>query len=182
MMMSWQQSFRTSIQHTGDAGGSPPIAFETGGEQYIATLVDGTVWAFKLGGTLPQRAASVWWARTSSLANMSSIRTVCGWKPGRACSQALWRPRGNHPAGIRKRIIDIGIVPVVRLSSAAHALRGAETLCAGGIPIIEITMTVPGAIDLIAQLAKTGEATLVGAGTVLDAATAKRCYTEMLAA
>jgi 2-dehydro-3-deoxyphosphogluconate aldolase / (4S)-4-hydroxy-2-oxoglutarate aldolase len=76
---------------------------------------------------------------------------------------------------VRKRIINIGIVPVVRVSSAAHALRAAETLCAGGIPIIEITMTVPGAIDLIAQLAKAGEATLVGAGTVLDAATAKRC-------
>ncbi len=41
----------------GAAGGSPPIAFETGGEQYIATVVGGAVWAFKLGGTLPQRPA-----------------------------------------------------------------------------------------------------------------------------
>ncbi|HXX44245.1 MAG TPA: PQQ-binding-like beta-propeller repeat protein [Candidatus Acidoferrales bacterium] len=42
---------------TGAAGGSPPISFETGGEQYIATIVGGNVWAFKLGGTLPQRPA-----------------------------------------------------------------------------------------------------------------------------
>lgn len=75
----------------------------------------------------------------------------------------------------RKRIIDIGIVPVVRASSPMQALRAAEALCAGGIPIVEITMTVPEAIDVIAQLAKAGDAMLVGAGTVLDAATAKRC-------
>jgi quinohemoprotein ethanol dehydrogenase len=42
---------------TGAAGGSPPISFETGGEQYIATIVGGAVWAFKLGGTLPARPA-----------------------------------------------------------------------------------------------------------------------------
>jgi len=75
----------------------------------------------------------------------------------------------------RKRIIDIGIVPVVRAASPTQALRAAEALCAGGIPIVEITMTVAGAIDVIAQLAKDGDAMLVGAGTVLDAATAKRC-------
>jgi quinohemoprotein ethanol dehydrogenase len=42
---------------TGAPGGSPPIAFENGGEQYIATVVAGNVWAFKLGGTLPARPA-----------------------------------------------------------------------------------------------------------------------------
>ncbi|HTR47927.1 MAG TPA: PQQ-binding-like beta-propeller repeat protein [Verrucomicrobiae bacterium] len=42
---------------TGTAGGSPPIAFENGGEQYIATIVGGSIWAFKLGGTLPARPA-----------------------------------------------------------------------------------------------------------------------------
>jgi len=42
---------------TGDLGGSPPITFESGGEQYVATIVGGAVWAFKLGGTLPQRSA-----------------------------------------------------------------------------------------------------------------------------
>jgi plastocyanin len=42
---------------TGAAGGSPPISFEDSGEQYIATVVGGAVWAFKLGGTLPARPA-----------------------------------------------------------------------------------------------------------------------------
>ena len=81
----------------------------------------------------------------------------------------------------RKRITDVGIIPVIRASSATCALRAAEALCAGGIPIVEITMTVPGAIDVIAQLAKSGEAMLVGAGTVLNAATAERSvsYTHL---
>jgi quinohemoprotein ethanol dehydrogenase len=43
----------------GELGGSPPIAFENAGEQYIATIVGGSVWAFKLGGTLPARPAPV---------------------------------------------------------------------------------------------------------------------------
>jgi PQQ-dependent dehydrogenase (methanol/ethanol family) len=42
---------------TGELGGSPPITFEDGGEQYVATVVGGAVWAFKLGGTLPARPA-----------------------------------------------------------------------------------------------------------------------------
>lgn len=76
----------------------------------------------------------------------------------------------------RKRIIEIGIVPVVRATSAKEALLAAEAVCAGGITIVEVTMTVPGAIEVIAQLAKTmGHEVLVGAGTVLDSATAQRC-------
>ncbi len=42
---------------TGDLGGSPPISFENAGEQYIATVVGGNVWAFKVGGALPQHPA-----------------------------------------------------------------------------------------------------------------------------
>jgi quinohemoprotein ethanol dehydrogenase len=42
---------------TGDSGGSPPFSFESGGEQYVASIAGGAVWAFKLGGTLPQRPA-----------------------------------------------------------------------------------------------------------------------------
>ncbi len=52
----------------------------------------------------------------------------------------------------------------------------AEAVSAGGIPIVEITMTVPGAVDVIAHLSKSiGSQLLIGAGTVLDAETAKRC-------
>ena len=65
---------------------------------------------------------------------------------------------------------------MVRATSAKHAQLAAEAVCFGGIPIVEITMTVPGAVELIAQLAKTsGAEILIGAGTVLDAETAKRC-------
>ena len=77
---------------------------------------------------------------------------------------------------VRKRITEVGIVPVVRASNSEQALLAAEAVCAGGIPIVEITMTVPGAIDVIAQLARTvGDTVLVGAGTVLDADTARKC-------
>jgi 2-dehydro-3-deoxyphosphogluconate aldolase/(4S)-4-hydroxy-2-oxoglutarate aldolase len=74
------------------------------------------------------------------------------------------------------RIATIGIVPVVRAESARQAIAAAEAVCAGGIPIVEVTMTVPGAIEVIAQLAKSmGDDVLIGAGTVLDAETARRC-------
>ena len=76
----------------------------------------------------------------------------------------------------RKRIIEIGIVPVVRASSAKQAMQAAEAVCAGGIPIVEVTMTVPGAIQVIAELAEyKGSEVLIGAGTVLDAEVARRC-------
>jgi len=74
------------------------------------------------------------------------------------------------------RIREVGLIPIVRATSAKHAMQAAEAVCAGGIPIVEITMTVPGAIDLIAQLAKSlSNEILIGAGTVLDAETARRC-------
>jgi 2-dehydro-3-deoxyphosphogluconate aldolase/(4S)-4-hydroxy-2-oxoglutarate aldolase len=77
---------------------------------------------------------------------------------------------------VANRITEIGIVPVVRASSAKQAMQAAEAVCAGGIPIVEVTMTVPGAIEVIAQLNKNmGSEILIGAGTVLDAETAERC-------
>ena len=77
---------------------------------------------------------------------------------------------------VARRICDIGIVPVVRAASAKHGMQAVEAVSAGGIPLVEITMTVPGAIELISQLAKSmGSEVLVGAGTVTDAQTAQRC-------
>src|SRR5271156_5097363 len=77
---------------------------------------------------------------------------------------------------VKNRITEVGVVPVVRASSAKQAMLAAEAVCAGGIPIVEITMTVPGAIEVIAHLAKSmGSEVLIGAGTVLDADTAERC-------
>ena len=77
---------------------------------------------------------------------------------------------------VAKVIEGIGIVPVLRAASAKQAMQAAEAVFAGGIPVVEITMTVPGAIELIAQLVKSmGPKILVGAGTVLDSETAQRC-------
>jgi 2-dehydro-3-deoxyphosphogluconate aldolase/(4S)-4-hydroxy-2-oxoglutarate aldolase len=77
---------------------------------------------------------------------------------------------------VRKRILEIGIVPVVRASSAAEARTAAECVCKGGIPIVEITMTVPGAIEVIRELTKDASSELlVGAGTVLNPAVAQLC-------
>ena len=75
-----------------------------------------------------------------------------------------------------KRVVEVGIVPVIRSSSRKDALAAAESIFAGGIPIVEVTMTVPGAIEVIAELSRTvGNYVLIGAGTVLDLDTARRC-------
>ncbi|HVS29861.1 MAG TPA: bifunctional 4-hydroxy-2-oxoglutarate aldolase/2-dehydro-3-deoxy-phosphogluconate aldolase [Thermoanaerobaculia bacterium] len=77
---------------------------------------------------------------------------------------------------VMARIREIGIIPVVRAQSADEALAVVEAIRAGGIPILEITMTVPGAVGVIAELVRRlGEDAIIGAGTVLDADSAKQC-------
>jgi 2-dehydro-3-deoxyphosphogluconate aldolase / (4S)-4-hydroxy-2-oxoglutarate aldolase len=76
---------------------------------------------------------------------------------------------------IRARIEQIGIVPAIRLSSAKDALFAIEALSDSGIPIAEVTMTTPGAIELISELARNRPELIVGAGTVIDIETARRC-------
>jgi len=76
---------------------------------------------------------------------------------------------------VRAAIQEIGIVPGVRTSSAADARFAAETVAKAGIPIVEITMTVPGAIEVISDLAHSAPDVIVGAGTVLDIETARIC-------
>ncbi len=77
---------------------------------------------------------------------------------------------------VAMRVAEIGIVPVVRAATAKQGMQAAEAVCKGGIPIVEMTMTVPGAIDLITQISKSmGSDVLIGAGTVTDAGTAQRC-------
>jgi 2-dehydro-3-deoxyphosphogluconate aldolase / (4S)-4-hydroxy-2-oxoglutarate aldolase len=73
------------------------------------------------------------------------------------------------------KIEEIGIVPAVRTSSPEDALFAAEVVARGGIPIVEITMTVPGAIEVISHLVKNLPDVIVGAGTVLDLETARLC-------
>jgi 2-dehydro-3-deoxyphosphogluconate aldolase / (4S)-4-hydroxy-2-oxoglutarate aldolase len=76
---------------------------------------------------------------------------------------------------VRALIEDVGIVPAMRASSADDARFVAGAVAEAGIPIIEITMTTPGAVSVIAEVAKTRPDIAVGAGTVLDVATAERC-------
>lgn len=75
-----------------------------------------------------------------------------------------------------QRIADTCLVPVVRAASAEEALAVVDAIRAGGIDVIELTMTVPGAVEVIRELAQRyGDDVLVGAGTVLDAETARAC-------
>ena len=73
------------------------------------------------------------------------------------------------------RIAEIGVVPVVRAPSPHDALRAMDAICEGGVTVLEITMTVPGAIGVIETAVSRGHDVIVGAGTVLDAETARVC-------
>ena len=75
-----------------------------------------------------------------------------------------------------RRIEEIGIVPVVRAASVDEATRAVEAICAGGIPVVEITMTVPNAVTVIREVAQQyGDKVLIGAGTVTNAEQAELC-------
>lgn len=74
-----------------------------------------------------------------------------------------------------RTINEIGIVPAIRVSSAEDAAFAAEAIALAGIPIVEITMTVPGAVAVIAQLARDNPKLVVGAGTVLTLEVAREC-------
>lgn len=76
---------------------------------------------------------------------------------------------------VRTRIEEVGIIPAIRLSSAEDALFAAEAVSSSGIPIVEVTMTVPGAVEVISELVKKHPHLVVGAGTVFDLDTARRC-------
>ena len=76
---------------------------------------------------------------------------------------------------VHARIQEIAIIPGVRVGSAEHARYAAEALHRSGIPVAEITMTVPGALGVISDLTSSLPEMIVGAGTVLDAQTAERC-------
>jgi 2-dehydro-3-deoxyphosphogluconate aldolase/(4S)-4-hydroxy-2-oxoglutarate aldolase len=78
-------------------------------------------------------------------------------------------------AEVRARIEEIGIIPAVRVASAEDAVFAAQSVLHGGIGVVELTMTVPGAFDVISELARTSPELIVGAGTVLDPNTARRC-------
>jgi 2-dehydro-3-deoxyphosphogluconate aldolase/(4S)-4-hydroxy-2-oxoglutarate aldolase len=73
-------------------------------------------------------------------------------------------------------ITEVGIVPIVRTSSAESAILAVEAIYAGGVRAAEITMTVPGALHALEKLAdRFGGKLILGAGTVLDPETARAC-------
>ena len=77
---------------------------------------------------------------------------------------------------VLQRIRDTGLIPVVRAESADQAMRAVAAIKAGGVGVLEVTMTVPGAIGVIKELtAAFGDEALIGAGTVLDPETADKC-------
>jgi len=76
---------------------------------------------------------------------------------------------------VRARIEEIGVLPSVRVTSQDLALFAAETVHAAGIPIVEITLTTPGALNVISELAARFPDLAVGAGTVLDEEAARKC-------
>ena len=73
------------------------------------------------------------------------------------------------------RIVDSGLVAVIRADSSDAAKRIADACAEGGTAAVEITFTVPGAAQVIEELSKrnSGQSLIVGAGTVLDAETAR---------
>ena len=79
---------------------------------------------------------------------------------------------------VMKQILDEGIVAVIRADSAKEGEMIADAVIDGGIHIIEMTMTVPGAVDHIKELNrkyKDNKNIIIGAGTVLDSETARLC-------
>jgi 2-dehydro-3-deoxyphosphogluconate aldolase / (4S)-4-hydroxy-2-oxoglutarate aldolase len=76
---------------------------------------------------------------------------------------------------VRARIEEIGIIPAVRLHSAEDAIFAAEAVASGGIPIVEVTISVPGALEVIRHLALDRLDVIQGAGTVLDLSWARKC-------
>ena len=76
---------------------------------------------------------------------------------------------------VRRRIEEVGIIPSIRVSSTEDAVFAAEAVSRGGIPIVEVTLTVPEAIKVIADLVQHAPEVIVGAGGILDAVTARFC-------
>lgn len=82
----------------------------------------------------------------------------------------------SDKAVVIETIRAVGVIPVVRAQSADEAIAAIDAIREGGIPILEITMTVPGAVGVIEEVSRRyGNEAVVGAGTVLDGETARTC-------
>lgn len=82
---------------------------------------------------------------------------------------------GRARSTITQAIEQAGVVAIIRLPDPVHVRPVIDALIAGGVRVLEVTMTVPGAIELIAEAARSlPNGFLIGAGTVLDVDTARR--------
>lgn len=81
-------------------------------------------------------------------------------------------------SAVLRQLREIGLVPVLRATSVEKALALAEAISEAGVTVLEVTMTVPGAIEVMRRLALDRPEILVGAGTVLDPETARMCILE----
>jgi 2-dehydro-3-deoxyphosphogluconate aldolase/(4S)-4-hydroxy-2-oxoglutarate aldolase len=76
---------------------------------------------------------------------------------------------------VRARIQEIGIIPSIRVSSTEDAIFAADEISGAGIPIVELKIIFPGALEVIADLVRNNPDVIVGAGEVMDSRTARRC-------
>jgi len=76
---------------------------------------------------------------------------------------------------VRARIEEIGIIPCIRVSTPEDALFAVKEIADPGIPIVDITMIVPGALDLFADIVRDHPNVIVGAGELMDPEIARRC-------
>lgn len=81
-------------------------------------------------------------------------------------------------SAVLERIREVGVLPVLRATSADSAMALADAIADGGIAAMEVTMTVPGAVGVMRRLAIERPELLIGAGTVLDPETARICILE----
>ena len=81
-------------------------------------------------------------------------------------------------AAVLNSLQEMGLVPVLRAESVDKAIALATAVAAGGVKVLEVTMTVPGAMQVIRHLAEQRPDILIGAGTVLDPETARACILE----
>ena len=81
-------------------------------------------------------------------------------------------------AGVLNSLQELGLVPVLRAESVDKAIALATAVAAGGVKVLEVTMTVPGAMQVIRHIVEQRPDILIGAGTVLDPETARACILE----
>ena len=109
--------------------------------------------------------------------NYNALRFIVFVEPRKLplAASFLEGPLTMNKAELRARVEEIGLIPVIRTSSAEDARFAVEEVSHGGIPLVEVTMTVPGAIEVIRDVVKHVPGVILGAGTVLDVDTARRC-------